>query len=379
MFPPSALSGQIISLVIPAYNEEDAILNTLRRALAVAENPASFPKDIARVEIIVVSDGSRDRTAELARSLPGVTVVEYGKNRGYGKAIETGFAVASGDILAFMDADGTCDPAFLFDLWNEMQKTGADIVLGSRLHSNSRMPLIRRVGNTLYAILLSAISGRIVRDTASGMRILKRSLLPLILPLPSGLSFTPAMSARCLLDPRIHIGEIPMPYHERQGTSKLRVLRDGFMFLHVILVTALFYTPLRMFWTCALALLLAAALSPAAMRLPLVLSAELMAATGLLFHFFSKKILPDWPTSRLQKGLSRFFRIETLVVGGFVLLSAGCFLLNPDSLIREATLYASGLSFMLAAGRFILRQMDAWHATKLDKDTLLKDVVITRT
>jgi hypothetical protein len=378
---PTTDSGLLISLVIPAYNEEEAIVGTLQRATAVARNTASFPAGIRGVEVIAVSDGSRDRTVELAKSVPGVRLVHYEKNRGYGKAIETGYAVASGELLAFMDADGTCDPAFIFDLFREMQRSGADVVLGSRLHANSRMPAIRRVGNTLYAVLLSAISGQNIRDTASGMRLLKRALLPRILPLPSGLSYTPAMSARCILDPGIVIREIPMPYEERQGESKLNVLRDGFVFLHVILVTALFYTPLRMFGSFALLAAGAAFLAEGLVAHAAFHLAAVLSGIGLLFHFFSKKVLPAFPTSALQRAIDTVFGIPVLAAGGCAALAAAYLPWTPVGPvpIRELMITGGSLWLMLAAGRFIIRQMDAWQNRELDTAHLLAGAEIIQT
>ncbi len=373
--------GHVISLVIPAYNEEDAVVGTLQRAVAVAQNRAAYPAGVRQLEIILVSDGSRDRTVELARSVPGVRLVSYEKNRGYGKAIETGYAAASGDLLGFMDADGTCDPGFIFDLYRELQRTGADIVLGSRLHPNSRMPAIRRVGNTLYALLLSAISGQHIRDTASGMRLLKRSLLPRVLPLPSGLSYTPAMSARCVLDPGIVIREIPMPYEERQGESKLHVLRDGIVFLQVILITALFYTPLRMFGSFALlsagfAFLTTGIAAHLAFHLAAVLS-----GIGLLFHFFSKKVLPAFPTSSLQRAIDAVFSIPVLAAGGVLALALSGLAFAPIGPVpvRDLLITGGSLWLMLAAGRFIIRQMDEWKNRELDAAHLLAGADVVQT
>jgi hypothetical protein len=82
-----------------------------------------------------------------------------------------------------------------------------------------------------------------VKDTASGMRVVKKSSLKKIYPLPDGLHFTPAMSARALLNEHIIISEENMPYHEREGESKLSVTKDGVRFLKVILSTAFLYRP----------------------------------------------------------------------------------------------------------------------------------------
>jgi len=101
------------------------------------------------------------------------------------------------------------------------------------------------VGNLLFALLLSLLSSKHIRDTASGMRVVRRASLPKLMPLPSGLHFTPAMSARAILSPDLRIFEAEMPYAEREGRSKLRIIRDGFRFLKVIVEAAFLYRPSR--------------------------------------------------------------------------------------------------------------------------------------
>jgi hypothetical protein len=107
------------------------------------------------------------------------------------------------------------------------------------------MPLIRRLGNSIFASLLSIFASSRVRDTASGMRVVRRSSLTHLFPLPDGLHFTPAMSARAMMSDAIQITELDMPYHERVGESKLHVIRDGLRFLRVIVETGFLYRPAR--------------------------------------------------------------------------------------------------------------------------------------
>lgn len=115
------------------------------------------------------------------------------------------------------------------------------------------MPLVRRIGNLLFAAILTVLAQTRVRDTASGMRVVHRRCLRKLFPLPDGMHFTPAMSARALLAGGVRIGEIDMPYHDRQGESKLRVGKDGLRFLRIILETAFLYRPSRPLGLLALA------------------------------------------------------------------------------------------------------------------------------
>ncbi|MCR4412124.1 MAG: glycosyltransferase family 2 protein [Thermoguttaceae bacterium] len=233
-----------LSIVIPALNEEEAIGSTIARCLDAVE--AIRASGVASVEILVVNDGSTDRTSEIARSFEGVQVIDLPENRGYGAALQEGFRRASGTLLGFLDADGTCDPRFFAALCGTAIRDGADMVLGSRLGPGSHMPAVRKFGNRCFALLLGFLCGRPVCDTASGMRVLRREVLEELYPLPNGLHFTPSMSARALLN-GLRVVELPMPYHERIGRSKLRLVSDGLRFLRVILSDVLCYRPERLF------------------------------------------------------------------------------------------------------------------------------------
>ncbi|RME41352.1 MAG: glycosyltransferase family 2 protein [Planctomycetota bacterium] len=240
-----------LTIVIPALNEEEAIASIIERCLAARQTIiARSPVDA--VEIIVVSDGSTDRTAEIAAGYEDIRLIVFERNRGYGAAIKRGFEEGSGELVGFLDADGTCDPRFFADLVTALIDEEADVALGSRMGPESRMPRLRRLGNRIYALILSALSNKIVTDTASGMRVIRRDALPKLYPLPDGLHFTPAMSARVLMDDRLRIVERNMPYEERIGTSKLSVFKDGLRFLRTILEMTLMWRPARVFFQGAL-------------------------------------------------------------------------------------------------------------------------------
>jgi glycosyltransferase involved in cell wall biosynthesis len=238
-------SPRTLTIVIPALNEEEAIGETISRCLA-ARDEIRRVADLDDVEVIVVSDGSTDRTVEIARGFDEVEVIVFEKNRGYGAAIKEGFRRGRGELVGFLDADGTCDPRYFAEMCRVAVEDDAEIVLGSRMGAESKMPWVRKVGNRLYALLLGLLCGRGVSDTASGMRVIQRRALPLLYPLPDRLHFTPAMSARALTN-GLQVLEIPMRYEERVGQSKLRVLADGLRFLRTIIEGVLCYRPERLF------------------------------------------------------------------------------------------------------------------------------------
>lgn len=247
-------SGPVqLSIVIPAYNEERGIADILERILA--QLPSLREVGAHAVEIIVVDDGSRDRTSAEVERFPDVRLLRHPTNYGYGAALKTGFGAARGEWLAFLDADGTYPPESFADLYKQANDGEVDIVIGSRmLGRDSEMPLVRRIGNTIFAGLLSIVAARRISDSASGMRVFRRSVLEEIYPLPDGLDFTPAMSTRA-----IHEGltmlEAPISYQERVGASKLNPFSDGLRFLRSILWTATLYNPLGTFGVIGMAML----------------------------------------------------------------------------------------------------------------------------
>jgi hypothetical protein len=168
------------------------------------------------------------------------------KNKGYGGALKTGFNAAQGELLGFLDADSTYPPEY-FPQMCKIALDGADLVIGSRMAgAKSEMPLVRRIGNTIFATLLSIVAGVKISDSASGQRIIRREALPALYPLPDTLDFTPAMSTRALHE-NLKMVETPIPYKERSGRSKLSVVRDGMRFFKSIVWTALTYNPVRIF------------------------------------------------------------------------------------------------------------------------------------
>ena len=231
-----------LSVVIPAFNEEKGIEAIARRVLGIKDGLVNV--GVQNLEVLIVNDGSRDRTAEIAQQIPGIKLITYPKNQGYGAALKKGFAQACGELIGFLDADGTYPPE-LFPLLCQQVFNGSELVIGSRMTgAESKMPVTRRIGNIFFASLLSLVSRQRVTDSASGMRVFKREILAEVYPLPDGLNLTPIMSTRAIHE-GIRVSEVPIPYSERLGRSKLSVIRDGSIFLQSILWTALAYNPVR--------------------------------------------------------------------------------------------------------------------------------------
>ncbi|MFB3787456.1 MAG: glycosyltransferase family 2 protein [bacterium] len=330
--PSPTVREEGLTIVIPALNEEEAIESTIQRCLA-ARAPIQQQTGLRRVDIIVVDDGSTDQThAKASRYEPEIRVLRHEKNLGYGAAIKHGFRESRTTLAGFLDADGTCDPLFFIPLCLKQKEGDYDVVLGSRMGPESEMPAVRRLGNRLYSLLLGLLAQQRITDTASGMRVVKAASLSKIEPLPDGLHYTPAMTSRVLFRPGLTLAEVPMPYAERIGESKLSVVKDGVRFLRIILEMALIYRPLHFFGTAALGLF----------------ALCLVYTPGLIHDALVLETIPD---DRIYRMLS----LITFFVGGLMLLNVG-FLGQKMSLYlhnytsRFLTLYNRILSSLAPLG-----------------------------
>lgn len=174
------LRASKLSVIMPAYNEGENIAHTLRETVRCL-NGVPF-------ELVVVDDGSRDNTAQVAQGvaqeLPQVKVVRYQPNAGKGHALRYGAAQASGDYVAFVDADLDLHPRQLANLWRVMQETGADLVIGSKRHpeSNLHYPWKRNLMSIVYYGMVRLLFGLPVRDTQTGLKLFKAEVLRRVLP-----------------------------------------------------------------------------------------------------------------------------------------------------------------------------------------------------
>ena len=224
-------------VIIPAYNEESGVRQTVERVrAALADEPCRF-------EIIVVDDGSTDDTAMQAESAH-IRVIRLRENRGYGAALKAGIAASSSEHVAILDADGTYPAEMLPRLLEHAR--GADMVVGARSGSNSNIPLVRRPAKWILNRLGGFLAGQRIPDINSGLRVMRRSSLRRFLPLlPSGFSFTTTITL-AMLCTECRVVYLPIDYHPRLGTSKIRPAHFT-SFLFLILRTVLMFNPLKVF------------------------------------------------------------------------------------------------------------------------------------
>ena len=238
---------QPVSIVVPAFNEEERIGAQLEHIRQVME-PSGWP-----FEVIVVDDGSTDGTAAEAKRHP-VRLVQLPRNRGYGAALKAGIAAAGSEWIVIIDADGTY-PAEEIPRMLELA-ADHDMVVGARIGQDVNIPPLRRPAKWLLAWLASYLAEQPIPDLNSGLRVLKRPLVEKYEHLlPSGFSYTTTITLALLCnDYRVHYH--PIDYAKRVGTSKIRA-RHASQFLMLILRTVVHFNPLRVFLPLGLVFFLA--------------------------------------------------------------------------------------------------------------------------
>jgi glycosyltransferase involved in cell wall biosynthesis len=232
-----------LSVIIPAYNEERGVAEVVRRVGRVLADAG------IRGEIIIVDDGSRDGTADAARTTAAM-VIRHEVNRGYGAALKTGIQAASHDLVCITDADGTYPAEQIPVLVAEM--ADADMVIGARSKKAVHIPAIRRPAKWVLNVLADYLTGTKIPDLNSGMRVMRRSLpLHYLDILPDRFSFTTTITLAGLCD-GYRVKFMPIEYQRRVGQSKMRPI-EALGFLILILRTMSYFKPLRIFVPLALA------------------------------------------------------------------------------------------------------------------------------
>jgi glycosyltransferase involved in cell wall biosynthesis len=224
-----------VTIVIPAYNEERAIVSSIG-AVERALNSSEW-----KYEIIVVDDGSTDATANLASQL-GVEVVRLGANHGYGAALKAGIARAKFDWVAIIDADGTYPATALPKLLEYAQSN--DMVVGARIGACVQDAFARRPAKWLLRKLAGLLAGQAIPDLNSGLRVMRKSLVHQFAGiLPSGFSFTTTITLSAICR-GYSVAYVPIDYFKRIGRSKIKPFH-AFKFAFLIVRTVLRFRPMR--------------------------------------------------------------------------------------------------------------------------------------
>lgn len=233
-----------VSIVIPAYNEENAVVPTVRQVGEIL--------DAAGIshEIIVVNDGSKDNTAAQAKTVCA-NVIDFPHNGGYGRALKAGIAVSRAPLVAIIDADGTYPASALPEMIGMAAYN--DMVVGDRGMAMKGVPLIRKPAKWILNSLASHLAQHKITDLNSGLRVFRKDSLELFLHLlPNAFSFTTTITL-CMLASGLRVSYLPIEYGKRVGQSKIKP-RDFFKFMMLVFRLTVYFQPLRVFLPIGLAL-----------------------------------------------------------------------------------------------------------------------------
>ncbi len=315
--------------MIPCLDEEAGVRKVVDRAWRGIEATGRSG------EVIVVDNGSSDRSAEIAEEAGARVVSEH--RRGYGSAYLTGIAAARGEHIVMGDADESYD---FMELGRLVAALGdADLVLGSRFRGRihqGAMPWTHRViGNPMLTRLLNLLFGTRLSDTLCGLRAIRRSAVRTLGLNSLGMEFAHEMVIKAAKK-KLQIAEVPIDYHPRAGVSKLNTFRDGWRYLRYMLVhapTFLFVVPGAIVFVVGLAALLVLAAGPAEVfgrvwqvhAMIVASAATLVGAQVIQIGIFARAyaFLYGGERDPLLARFSRWLRLEHGLLLGLLLFLAG--------------------------------------------------------
>jgi len=229
-----------ISIIMPAYNEADAIGKVLDKLVPMAAERGW--------EVIVVDDGSSDGTGKTAAARE-VKVLTHPYNQGYGASLKTGVRAASGDIVVVIDSDGQHDENDIPRVLEYIHEY--DMVVGQRTKGGHNA-WIRRPGKWLLGKIANFLVGQKIPDLNSGLRAYQKSLLlKLIHLMPDGFSFS-TTSTVAYYSMNFRIKYIPIKIRPRIGTSTVKQIRHGAETILLMLRLIVLFNPLKIFMPVSL-------------------------------------------------------------------------------------------------------------------------------
>ncbi len=233
-----------LSVIIPAYNEELSITDIVKKLFqTLGQTDLQF-------EVLVVDDGSTDKTLRLAKTTPA-RIITHDRNRGYGSSLKSGILASNYNTIAIIDADGTYPCEDLPEMVKILYKQQADLVIGTRNSSKVHIPLIRKPAKWIISRLAQYIAGQPIADVNSGLRVFtKQSVMPFFKILSDQFSFTTTQTLAMLCN-NYKVINFTIDYLPRQGKSKI-VAWDFINFISLILRLSMLFNPLKVFIPAAL-------------------------------------------------------------------------------------------------------------------------------
>lgn len=231
----------MISIVIPALNEEDSIAGTIAEIKSVLA-----ANDMAGAEVVVVDDGSTDETAARAAA-EGATIVTNPHNVGYGLSLKRGIEAAKHDTVVITDADLTYPADAIPGLVKRFREKKFDMVVGQRTGANYRESNTKSPLRKLLQFLVEYTTGRDIPDINSGLRVFSRAtVMPYFCRLCDTFSFTTSLTLGYMMTGKF-VDYQPIDYRARVGKTKVRLVRDALRTLQYIIEAIVYYNPLKIF------------------------------------------------------------------------------------------------------------------------------------
>jgi dolichol-phosphate mannosyltransferase len=219
--------SKVLSIVIPAYNEERFIGTLLEQIRAVDLGSIGVSR-----QVIVVDDHSSDRTPEIVKGFKEVTFERLPKNGGKGQAVRTGMALATGDYLIIQDADLEYDPHDYVPMMRALLEGRGDVIYGSRYMTSgrhARQSLAAYLGGRSLSLVGFVSTGTWLTDTVTALKLFPRELLPSLKLQTSGFELDHEITAKVLAK-GLRIVEVPVSYHPRSREEGKKIgLRDWFI------------------------------------------------------------------------------------------------------------------------------------------------------
>jgi len=228
----SSLRSQTVSIIIPAYNEEQNVANVISGTITVMEQ-LNLP-----YEIIFVDDGSTDKTGLIA-SFFKVRIITNKKNRGKGYSLKKALHHANGDIIVTIDSDGEHKPREIAPLLDAVVN-GMDIAAGSRfLNKQSTVTTkLNQIGNRLFNLVIMSLTGKLVTDSQTGFRVIKREVFEKLNLQSDGYEIETEITVKGLRG-GFAFKELPITVERRRfGASKLKLISDSKRIFGTILATS---------------------------------------------------------------------------------------------------------------------------------------------
>jgi glycosyltransferase involved in cell wall biosynthesis len=240
-----------VSVIVPAYNEEEALPGDLEVIIKTMEASRWG------WELIVVDDGSKDRTAEIAAGFDKVKLLKHRENRGGGFARNTGIKAATGDVVLVTDGDGTYPNQDIPALLEKMEEEDLDMVVGARTKEAGTMRFLRMRAKWFIRKLAEWLSGFTIPDLNSGLRAMKKDVFVQFKEiLPWGHSWVSTITL-AMLSTGYSVGFMEIDYYPRKGTSTFHPLKDTYNYITLVIRTVTWFNPLKVFFPTALLIIVA--------------------------------------------------------------------------------------------------------------------------